>query len=74
MDILKVLRDWYGVSTNKALALNLFKDIVFYSLFFYVAFNANQFCVKQGLPTFKEYLNLTNHSIFVNTSALNLTK
>jgi hypothetical protein len=63
-DILAALRSWYDAKSNKHLLLNIIKDIFFISIFLYIGFDANTYCIKQNLPTFKEY-NSTNHT-FIN--------
>jgi hypothetical protein len=71
------LKDWYNVKTTHGLWLNLLKDIVFFSLFFYIGFNSNQYCVKQGLLTVNQYKQLQlNHTLLnqtFNISDFNLT-
>jgi hypothetical protein len=78
MAILEKIRNIYGVKTNKGLLFNVIKDIVFYSLFFYVALNSNSYCVSQGLPTVEQYKQglIGNTTIYHNFTKdlINLTQ
>lgn len=75
MNILELLREIFGAKNNYHLALLIALDIVFFSLFGYVAWQSRDpaaWCVQNSGIPLDLYRNITNSSI--NWTLINLTQ
>jgi hypothetical protein len=75
--LLSILREWFGAKNNKNLALMITLDIIFFSLFGYVAYQSRDpsaWCVAGGgvpVDFYNDYVKGTNTTKELNWTIIN---